>query len=94
MKVKLLKPFCGRAVGSIVTMHPLNARAYAQEGVCEAITEKEQAYLDKGIPRRRRVVETQAGSKATENTSKIPEFGKKPRTPRKPRDKTSGRRKS
>ncbi len=91
MKVKLLKMFCGHGVGSIVVMHPVNARTYYRQGVCEALTEAEQAYLESGIVRRGRHVETQVESKATENTATMPE---KIRKPRKPRDKTAKRRKS
>ena len=88
MKVKLLKPFCSRLPGHIVTMHPVNARKYAQMGICEALTDEEQVYLDKVVQKRGRVVETQIRSKATENTDMAPKKIYKTRT------KTTGRRKS
>lgn len=94
MKVKLIKPFCGRKPGSIVTMHPLNARMYYKQGICVGSTDEEQEFLEKSIVGRGKVVETQMRSKATDNMSMIPTLDKKPRTPRKPGNKTSGRRKS
>ncbi len=94
MKVKLIKPFCGRKPGAIVTMHPLNARMYYKQGVCVGSTDEEQEFLEKSIIGRGKVVETQIRAKATEHATVVPELSKKPRTPRKPRDKTTGRRKS
>ncbi len=66
MKVKLLKPFCSRKVGDVVTMHPINARMYYKMGVCEALSEEDKAYFEKEVLNRGHKVETQAGSKATE----------------------------
>ena len=94
MKVKLIKPFLGRKPGSIVTMHPMNAREYYKQGVCIGASDEEQEFLEKSIMGRGKVVETQMKSKVTENAVVIPKLSKKPRTPRGPRDKTSGRRKS
>jgi hypothetical protein len=72
MKVKLLKPFGSHKKGSIMTMAPVNARVFAKQGVCKALTENEQAYLDAGIVRRGRRVETQVEAHATETTDAQP----------------------
>ncbi len=92
MKVKLLKPFCSRKVGSIVTMHPANARAYYKQGVCVAVTDEDQEWLEREVMFRGKVVETQVRTKATENATTTPE--PTPKRVRKPRGKTAKRNKS
>ena len=94
MKVRLLKLFCNHTPGHIMTMHPINAHKYAQAGICEALTDEEQVYLDRVIKGRRKVVETQIRSKATETATMTPKMSKKSRKPRKPRDKVAKRIKS
>ena len=89
MKVRLLKPFCGRDPGSIVTMHPMNARKYHEHGVCVGLTDEDRVFLETGVPPRRRTVETQVKSEAVEDATVTPVKKRTPRTgTRKPRSYT------
>lgn len=81
MKVRLIKPLFGRKEGSIVTMHPSNARAYAHMGICEAMTDKEQEYLNSPLPCRSKRVENQMWNKATDATIATPVMESKEEIP-------------
>jgi hypothetical protein len=99
MKVKLLKPFCSRKVGSIVTMHPANARVYFKEGVCIGTTDEDQAWLESTLVRRGKKVETQVESKVVETAVAEPTTAehtkaRKPRSPNKPKTAATRRKKS
>jgi hypothetical protein len=97
MKVQLLKPFCGRKKGCIVTMHPVNARKYAELGFCgptKDSTDEEREYLKTGVLPRRKTVEVQTRADAVENTNAAPNAAPKPKRTRKPRTAVAGRCKS
>jgi len=89
MKVRLLEPFCGRDPGSIVTMHPMNARKYYKCGVCVGLTDEDREFLETGVVSRKRTVETQVRSDAVEDATVTPVKKSAPRTgAKKPRSYT------
>lgn len=66
MKVKLIKDLGRRKAGTVVTMHPVNARHWYKVGVCVALSREEDEYLAADRVGRVRRVETTMRDRATE----------------------------